>query len=59
MRRSTLLFALSCCIGLAQAANLLAIGAVLLGTLWLLLFSYRHVPYDPSLWLTFTPTALL
>ncbi|SIQ89210.1 phosphatidylglycerol lysyltransferase [Aeromonas sp. RU39B] len=38
-------------------ANLLAIGAVLLGTLWLLLFSYRHVPYDPSLWLTFTPTA--
>lgn len=30
---------------------LMSVGAVLLGALWLLLFSYRHVEYDPSLWL--------
>lgn len=36
-------------------ASLLAIGAVLLGAMWLLFFSYRHVEYDPALWLTVTP----
>lgn len=36
-------------------AWLMSVGAVLLGALWLLLFSYRHVEYDPSLWLHFSP----
>lgn len=36
-------------------AWLMSVGAMLLGALWLLLFSYRHVEYDPSLWLHFSP----
>ena len=34
---------------------LLSVGAVLLWALWLLLFSYRQVAYDHSLWLHFSP----
>lgn len=34
---------------------LLSVGAVLLGALWILFFSYRHVEYDHALWLDFSP----
>ena len=33
----------------------LSVGAVLLGALWLLFFSYRHVEYDHALWFDFSP----
>ncbi|MFB2862488.1 bifunctional lysylphosphatidylglycerol flippase/synthetase MprF [Aeromonas sp. MdU4] len=32
----------------------LSVGAVLLGALWLLFFSYRHVEYDHALWFDFS-----
>ncbi|HEH9400588.1 TPA: bifunctional lysylphosphatidylglycerol flippase/synthetase MprF [Aeromonas sobria] len=34
---------------------LVSVGAVLLGALWLLLFSYRQVEYDHALWFHFSP----
>ncbi|WP_214455038.1 bifunctional lysylphosphatidylglycerol flippase/synthetase MprF [Aeromonas dhakensis] len=34
---------------------LISVGAVLLGALWLLLFSYRQVEYDHALWFHFSP----
>lgn len=34
---------------------LISVGAVLLGALWLLLFSYRRVEYDHALWFHFSP----
>ncbi|MEG0007050.1 MAG: bifunctional lysylphosphatidylglycerol flippase/synthetase MprF [Aeromonas sp.] len=36
-------------------AWLMSVGAVLLGALWLLMFSYRHVEYEHTLWLNFSP----
>lgn len=34
---------------------LLSMGAVVLGAMWLLFFSYRHVEYDHALWFDFSP----